>query len=95
MAVELHLGEKRAGQLQDLVGLAQLAHLAHLALEFLMRCCSAIVAPGRTRQSRSPWQTHLRRVSLVQPILAAIDSIAAHCDRYWSLAKKTMRNARS
>jgi hypothetical protein len=28
MAVELRLGEKRAGQLQDLVGLAQFAHLA-------------------------------------------------------------------
>src|SRR5690606_28278484 len=61
----------------------------------LMRCCSAVVAPGRTPLSRSPWRTHLRSVSPVQPILPAIDSIAAHCDGYWSFASKTMRTARS
>src|SRR3954469_13990386 len=60
-----------------------------------MRCCSAVVVPGRTPLSRSPWRTHLRSVSAVQPILEAIDSIAAHCDGYWSLASKTMRTARS
>jgi hypothetical protein len=37
----------------------------------------------------------LRSVSPVQPILPAIDSIAAHCDGYWSLASKIMRTARS
>lgn len=31
----------------------------------------------------------------MQPILVAIDSIAAHCYGYWSLASKTMRTARS
>ena len=56
---------------------------------------SAVVAPGRTPLSRSPWRTYLRSVSAVQPILPAIDSIAAHCDGYWSLASNTMRIARS
>src|SRR4051812_45691103 len=60
-----------------------------------MRCCSMVVGPGRAPLSRSPWRTHLRSVSAVQPILLAIDSIAAHCDGYWSLASKTMRTARS
>jgi hypothetical protein len=36
MAVELRLGEIRAGQLQDLVGLAQLAHLAFEFLDALL-----------------------------------------------------------
>src|SRR5690349_18673762 len=48
----------------------------------LMRCCSVVVGPGRAPLSRSPWRTHLRSVSAVQPILPAIDSIAAHCDGY-------------
>ena len=48
-----------------------------------------------TPLSRSPWRTHLRSVSPVQPILLAIDSIAAHCDGYRSLTSKTMRTARS
>jgi hypothetical protein len=61
----------------------------------LIRCWSAVVAPGRKPLSRSPWRTHLRSVLAVQPILPAIDSIAAHCDEYWSLASKTMRTARS
>src|SRR5438552_15148628 len=60
-----------------------------------MRCCSVALGPGRAPLSRSPWRTHLRSVSAVQPILPAIDSIAAHCDGYWSLASKTMRTARS
>ncbi len=61
----------------------------------LMRCCSVVVGPGRAPLSRSPWRTHLRSVSPVQPILLAIDSIAAHYDGCWSLASKTMRTARS
>src|SRR5438552_11948561 len=60
-----------------------------------MRCCSVALGPGRAPLSRSPWRTHLRSVSAVQPILPAIDSIAAHCDGYWSLPSKTMRTARS
>jgi predicted transcriptional regulator len=36
MAVELRLGEIRAGQLQDLVGLAQLAHLTLQILDALL-----------------------------------------------------------
>jgi hypothetical protein len=47
-----------------------------------MRCCSAVVAPGLTPPSCLPWRTHLRSVSAMQPILPAIDSIAAHCDGY-------------
>jgi hypothetical protein len=39
--------------------------------------------------------THLLSVSAVQPILPVMDSIAAHCDAYWSLASRTMRTARS
>jgi hypothetical protein len=61
----------------------------------LMRCCSVVVGPDRAPLSRSPWRTHSRSVSAVQSILAAIDSIAAHCDGYWSFASKTMRTARS
>ena len=37
----------------------------------------------------------MRRVSPVQPILLAMDSMAAHCDGYCSLASNTMRTARS
>ncbi len=61
----------------------------------LIRCYSTVDAPGRTPLSRSPWRTHLRSVSAVQPILPAIDLIAAHCDGYWSLSSKTIRIARS
>lgn len=74
------------------MGLVQLAHLALVLLDALLI--------GRRRAwgtplSRSPWLTHLRSVSAVQPIFDAIDSIAAHCDGYGSLASKTMRTARS
>ena len=58
-------------------------------------CCSAVVAPSRRPPSRSPWRTQRRSVSAVQPIFAAIDSMPAHCDSYWSLASNTMRTARS
>jgi len=61
----------------------------------LIRCFSAVVTPGRTPLSHSPWRTPRRSVSAVQPIFAEIDSIAARCDGYWSLASKTMRTARS
>jgi hypothetical protein len=61
----------------------------------LTRCCSLVVGPSRAPLSRSPWRTQRRSVSAVQPILPAIDSMAAHCDGYWSLASNTMRTARS
>ncbi len=53
------------------------------------------IGPGLAPLSRSHWRTHLRSVSTVQPILPAVDSIAAHCDGHWSLASKTIRTARS
>jgi hypothetical protein len=92
-AVELRLGEKRAGQLEDLVGLAQLPHFALQGLEALLLDC---VKPSRWPVSRSCWRTQRRKVSAVQPILPAIDTIAAHCESYSILdASNTMRTARS
>ena len=41
---------------------------------------SPVVRPGRLPLSRSACLTHLRRVSAVQPILLAIELIAAHWD---------------
>ena len=49
-----------------------------------MRRCRA--RPGAPTCAASP---------PVQPILPATDSIAAHCDGYWSLASTPMRTARS
>ena len=46
----------------------------------LSRSRSALVSPGRRPWSRSACRTHLRNVSLVQPIFSAIDPIAAHCE---------------
>nr|GFB76894.1 hypothetical protein [Tanacetum cinerariifolium] len=61
----------------------------------LMRSSSAVVGPGRWPVSRSCWRTQRRSVSGVQPILAAMDSIAAHCELYSLAASLTMRTARS
>src|SRR5271165_1969418 len=61
----------------------------------LTRSCSAVLGPSRWPVSRSCWRTHRRSVSAVQPIFAAIDTIAAHCDAYSSLDSATIRTARS
>jgi hypothetical protein len=61
----------------------------------LTRSSSALVGPGRWPVSRSSWRTQRRNISGVEPILAAIDVIAAHCDLYWLPASLTMRTARS
>jgi len=91
-AVELCPSGKRAGQLRDLVGIAQ---LANLTLQLLDALRLAVVTPSRWPVSRSCWRTQRRSVSAVQPILAAIDSIAAHCESCWPWASTTMRTARS
>src|SRR4051794_6320978 len=60
-----------------------------------MRSCSAVVGPARRPWSRSVWRTQWRRVSGAQPILAAIELIAAACEAcspWWS---NTIRTARA
>lgn len=44
------------------------------------RSRSAVVNPGLRARSRSDCWAYLRIVSAKQPIFAAIDPIAAHCD---------------
>lgn len=46
----------------------------------LIRSCSSVVGPGRLPWSRSACRTQPRNVSAVQPIFAAIELIAAHCE---------------
>jgi hypothetical protein len=48
----------------------------------LIRALSSLVSPARWPLSISVRLTHLRRVSGVQPILGAIDVIAAHWESY-------------
>ncbi len=43
----------------------------------LIRSRSSVVMPARLPWSRSPWRTQFDSVRAVQPILAAIDTIAA------------------
>src|SRR3954467_53699 len=60
-----------------------------------MRSCSAVVGPARRPGSRWAWRTRWRRVSGAQPILAAIELIAADweaCSPWWS---NTIRTARA
>lgn len=57
----------------------------------LTRTASAPVVPGRCPVSRSCWRIQRRRDSGVQPILPAMETIAAHCDSYWSLASQVAR----
>lgn len=51
-------------------------------------------SPAGFPWSCSACRTHLRRVFAVQPILPAIDSIAAHCDSYSPWCSNTSRTAR-
>src|SRR5262249_31392473 len=51
--------------------------------------------PGRLPWSRSACRTQLDSVCAVQPILAAIDTIAAHCDACSVRCSNTIRTARS
>src|SRR5438105_3086439 len=61
----------------------------------LMRSFSDVVGPSRLPASRSCWRSQLRSVSAVQPILAATDTIAAHCESYSRWCSKTIFTARS
>ena len=54
-----------------------------------------LVTPARRLWSRSACRTHLRSVSGVQPIFAAIEPIAAHCEAYSASCSNTRRTARS
>src|SRR5262245_64925571 len=60
-----------------------------------MRSRSSVVVPGRLPWSRSACRTQLDSVCAVQPILAAIDTIAAHCDVCSVRCSNTIRTARS
>ncbi len=48
----------------------------------LAGCVGNRSSTSRRPWSRSVWRTHRRSVSAVQPILPAIDSMAAHCDGF-------------
>src|SRR5205085_7128069 len=61
----------------------------------LMRSFSDVVGPSRVPVSRSCWRNQLRSVSAVQPILAATDTIAAHCESYSPRCSNTIFTARS
>src|SRR5262245_7539994 len=61
----------------------------------LRRSCSVLVSPARLPWSRSACRTHWRKDSGVQPILPAIETIAAHCDSCSAWRSKTIRTARS
>src|SRR5262249_37200815 len=61
----------------------------------LRRSRSVLVSPARLPLSRSACRTHWRKDSGVQPILPAIETIAAHCDSCSAWCSKTIRTARS
>src|SRR5207344_3311700 len=61
----------------------------------LSRSRSVLVTPARRPWSRSACRTHLRSVSAVHPIFAAIEPIAAHCESYSASCSNTSRTARS
>ena len=61
----------------------------------LMRVCSSLVLPGHSPRSRSACRTQLHSVCAVQPILPAIDSMAAHYEACVPRCSNTMRTARS
>src|SRR5690606_18712651 len=61
--------------------------LARLSSRFsrssaFMRSRSLVVTPSRRPVSRSAWRTQFISVWAEQPILPAIEPIAAHCDGY-------------
>ena len=89
-AVELRLSKIGARFAQNLVGLAQLAVLSLKRFDAL-----ALVGPARRPSSRSAWRTQFYRVWAVQPILAAIEAIVAHCEVCSPRCSSTIRTARS
>lgn len=77
-AVELRLGEKRAGKLQDLIGAAQLTNFAFELFDALL--VGGVRAFTLTSIPLVLANPQLSRVCGVQPILDATDSTAAHCE---------------
>lgn len=76
-AVELRLHEKRAGQLEDLIGLAQLLVLAFEFLQPLqLRFGDAFPLTRVNLMTFDPFVKGLG----TQPILGAMDSMASHSD---------------
>src|SRR5690606_15680479 len=61
----------------------------------LIRSVSLVVGPGRLPWSRSACRTQRRSVSAVQPNLALIELIAAHCEPCSCWCSSTSRTARS
>ncbi len=61
----------------------------------LIRARSSLVNPPRRPVSTSVLRTHFRSVSGVQPILAAIETIADHCELCSCSCSNTIRTARS
>src|SRR3990167_4980164 len=59
------------------------------------RCSSEVVMPSLTPVSISSRLTHSLRVCGTQPILGAMDSMAAHSEGYSPRCSCTMRTARS
>ena len=76
-AVELRLGKIRRRLAQDLVGLPQLPVLSFQGLEL---AAISVVKPGVRPLSRSAFFSHSLSVCPVQPIFAAIETIAAQRD---------------
>lgn len=72
IAARLRLGEKNAGQLQDLVGAAQFLDLSFKAL---MRSRASVLTPWRWPLARL---THSGSVTELQPIFGTIGSTAVH-----------------
>src|SRR3954462_11611704 len=60
----------------------------------LIRSCSAVVGPARSPWARSACRTPLRKVSVVQPIFAAIEPMADHCEAWSPPWSSTIRTAR-
>ena len=91
-AVELRLGEKRAGQLQNLIGSAQLPVLSLQGLELLAFVGGHALTLARVHlRLLDPLEQSRRK----QPTLGAIDSMAAHKDGYSPRCSCTIRTARS
>ena len=55
----------------------------------------SVVSPGLRPLSTSAFFTHALSVCAVRPILAAIDTIAAHCEACSARCSNTIRTARS
>jgi hypothetical protein len=91
-AVELRLGEERAGQLQDFVGTAQFAHFAFEIVDALrLGAGHAVALAAVSLVLAHPAEQRLDRV----PILAPFDSMAAHDEPCCPCAYATIRAARS